>query len=122
MYLKKYFNFHNDKVINAINNCKTKSLGSHSVTCNDCNTTINHYNSCRNRHCPNCQSIVKLKWIDTRKKDILNTSYFHGVFTVPEELNELFLSNQKILYTLLFNASADTMKSLSIKVIKMMKK
>lgn len=112
-YGKKYFNFHNDKVINAISNCKTEALGGHSVTCNDCNTTINHYNSCRDRHCPNCQSIVKLKWIDARKKDVLNTSYFHGVFTVPEELNGLFLSNQKLLYTLLFNASADTMKSLS---------
>lgn len=117
LYLKKYgkkhFNYHHDKVINAISICKTSALGGHSVTCNDCNTTTNHYNSCRNRHCPNCQSIPKLKWIDNRKKDVLNTSYFHSVFTVPEELNPLFISNQRKLYTLLFKVSADTMKSLS---------
>lgn len=111
-YGQKYFNFHHDKVINAISNCKTSALGDHSVTCNDCHTTINHYNSCRDRHCPNCQSIPKLKWVDARKKDVLDTSYFHCVFTIPKELNNLFLSNQQLLYTLLFNASAKTMKSL----------
>jgi hypothetical protein len=112
-YGNKYFDFHHEKVLNSISQCKTSALGGHSVTCNDCNATINHYNSCRDRHCPNCQSIPKLKWIDARKKDVLNTSYFHCVFTVPEELNSLFLSNQRKLYTLLFKASADTMKSLS---------
>lgn len=117
LFLEKYgqknFDFHHDKVINAISNCKTSALGGHAVTCNDCGTTINHYNSCRDRHSPNCQSIPKLKWVDARKRDILDTSYFHCVFTVPKELNALFLSNQRLLYTLLFKASAETMKSLS---------
>ena len=112
-YGKKYFDFHHNKVINAISSCKTSKLGGHTVTCNDCNTSTNHYNSCRDRHCPNCQSIPKLKWIDARKKDVLDTSYFHGVFTVPSELNPIFLSNPKALYTLLFKASAETMKSLA---------
>jgi len=112
-YGQKYFSFHHNKIIKSITECKTSILGGHSVTCNDCNTTTNHYNSCRNRHCPNCQSIPKLKWIENRKKDVLNTSYFHCVFTVPKELNSLFLSNQRKLYTLLFKASAQTMKSLS---------
>ena len=117
LFLEKYghksFDFHHDKVINSISQCKTSDLGGHAVTCNDCQTTINHYNSCRDRHCPNCQSIPKLKWIDARKKDVLDTSYFHCVFTVPKELNALFLSNQRLLYTLLFKVSAETMKSLS---------
>lgn len=117
LYLKKYghksFDFHHEKVLNSISKCKTSDLGGHAVTCNDCGITINHYNSCRDRHCPNCQSIPKLKWVDARKKDVLDTSYFHCVFTVPKELNALFLTNQKLLYTLLFKASAETMKSLS---------
>jgi len=117
LYLKKYgkkhFNFHHNKVAHGISQCKTKALGGHAVTCNDCDTTINHYNSCRDRHCPSCQSLPKLKWVDARKKDVLDTSYFHCVFTVPKELNALFLSNQRLLYALLFKASAETMKSLS---------
>lgn len=117
LYLKKYghksFDFHHEKVLNSISQCKTSYLGGHAVTCNDCGITINHYNSCRDRHCPNCQSIPKLKWVDARKKDVLDTSYFHCVFTVPKELNALFISNQGLLYTLLFKASAETMKSLS---------
>jgi len=117
LYLKKYghksFDFHHEKVLNSISQCKTSTLGGHAVTCNNCHTTINHYNSCRDRHCPNCQSIPKLKWVDARKKDVLDTSYFHCVFTVPKELNAHFLSNQRLLYALLFEASAKTMKSLS---------
>jgi len=72
-----------------------------------------HYNSCRNRHCPCCQGLVKEKWIDKRKSEVINAPYFHVVFTVPEELNPLLFSNKKLLYNLLYQASADTLKELA---------
>lgn len=106
-------NYHHSKVINSIIKCKTKDLGGHSTVCTECGSTENHYNSCRNRHCPNCQSLVQAKWVDKRKADVLNASYFHIVFTVPDKLNSFFMSNQEVMYNLLFDASAETLKSLA---------
>ena len=99
------------KILKKIMICKTERAGGHSTVCNDCGNIKNHFNSCRDRHCPNCQGLSQVKWIDRRKNELLNANYFHVVFTVPEELNNLFISNQEKMYKLLFDASAQTLKS-----------
>lgn len=101
------------KAAAAIMACKTPALGANRSVCPDCNHTEVHYNSCRNRHCPCCQGLVKEKWIDKRKSEVIDAPYFHIVFTVPEELNPLIYANKKILYTLLYKASADTLMTLA---------
>lgn len=112
-YTKKYgVNFELDKVAKAILSCKTSILGGHSSICNDCGVIKNHYNSCRNRHCPCCQSLVKEKWIDKRKSEVLNAPYFHVVFTVPSELRPLFRSNKKLFYTMLYKVAKETLLTL----------
>jgi len=105
--------FQQDKVARAIISCKTSALGGNVGICDDCGHIQTHYNSCRNRHCPCCQGIVKVKWIDQRKADVIDAPYFHIVFTVPEELNALIYANKKLLYTLLYKASAETLQELA---------
>lgn len=112
-YKDKYgINFELDKIARAIISCKTNELGGHSSICDDCKLTTNHYNSCRNRHCPCCQSLVKEKWIDKRKSEVVNAPYFHVVFTVPAELRPLFYSNKKLFYTLLYKTVKETLLTL----------
>lgn len=106
-------NYDADKVARAIMQCKTSALGGNISICDDCGHTQVHYNSCRNRHCPCCQGLVKEKWIDQRKSEVIDAPYFHAVFTVPEELNPIIFANKKLLYTLLYKASADTLLELS---------
>ncbi len=101
------------KAARDIMSCKTPALGGHSASCEDCGHVQIHYNSCRNRHCPCCQGLVKEKWIDKRKAEVVDAPYFHVVFTVPEELNTLIYSNKKLLYDLLYRASADTLSELA---------
>lgn len=113
-YVDKYgLNYELDKVARAIMNCKTAALGGNTSICEDCGHTHTHYNSCRNRHCPCCQGLVKEKWIDKRKSEVIDAPYFHVVFTLPEELNPLLYTNQKVLYNLLYQASANTLFELS---------
>lgn len=102
------------KSMNAILNCRTERLGGHLDICPNCGETRPSYNSCRNRHCPKCQTLAKERWIDARKTDLLNVGYFHVVFTVPQELNPLIYRNQKECYTLLFHCAAQTLKELSL--------
>lgn len=97
----------------SIMKCKTPALGGNMSTCQDCGYSQIHYNSCRNRHCPCCQELVREKWIDKRKEEIIDAPYFHVVFTVPEELNPLIYANKKLLYSLLYKASADTLMQLA---------
>jgi len=97
----------------SIMKCKTPALGGNISTCQDCGYSKIHYNSCRNRHCPCCQELVREKWIDKRKSEVIDAPYFHVVFTVPEELNSLIYTNKKLLYSLLYKASADTLITLS---------
>lgn len=101
------------KIFNKIVSCKTEELGGHSTICEDCGDTTNHFNSCRDRHCPNCQRLSQIKWIDKRKNDVINADYFHVVFTIPEELNEICISNPNTMYKLLFDMSAKTLKTLA---------
>ena len=80
-----------------IMNCKTGAFGVNVSVCEDCGCISVHYNSCRDRCCPMCQEFPKEKWVDARREDILDAPYFHMVFTVPEELNPVIYSNQKLL-------------------------
>lgn len=101
------------KVMNAIERCRTRDLGGHLDKCSDCDNQRNAYNSCNNRHCPKCQGMNQLKWVDKRAMDLLPIGYFHMVFTIPQELNRLCLMNKKLLYTILFKASAETVTMLT---------
>lgn len=92
------------KVMAAISHCRTARLGGHSEVCEKCGTIRNCYNSCRNRHCPKCQTMTKEKWLDQRKTELLPCGYFHLVFTVPHALNALILLNRKALLDCLFMA------------------
>lgn len=101
------------KASNAILKCKSGKLGSNTSICSECGYTEIHYNSCRNRHCPNCQAVSKEIWVDARSAEVIDTPYFHLVFTLPHELNPLLYANQKILYQLLHKCSAETILELS---------
>ena len=101
------------KILNNIASCRTAFLGKHEDQCNNCNYTRITYNSCRNRHCPKCQGLNQLKWIDNRANDILPVGYFHIVFTIPAELNKLCIMNKKELYDILFKASSQTITMLT---------
>jgi hypothetical protein len=94
--------------MSAIEHCRTAALGGHVEACEDCGQWRIAYNSCRNRHCPKCQAQLRERWLAARERDLLATSYFHVVFTVPHELNVLALTNPRSFYDLLFSASAQT--------------
>lgn len=102
-----------DKAMRAITDCRTARLGGHLDICLNCGEEKPSYNSCRNRHCPKCQTLSKERWIDARKADLLNVGYFHVVFTVPQELNTVIYSNQETCYNLLFRCVSEVLKELS---------
>ena len=101
------------KVLNSITSCRTSKLGGHANICNNCGNVSIAYNSCRDRHCPMCQSIKREKWRVDRTADLLNTRYFHIVFTVPDSLNSLFYHNQNVLYSTLMKTAANTLLELT---------
>lgn len=101
------------KVINAIKNCKTANIGAHKYICDECGYEEIAYNSCRNRHCPNCQTGKKLKWIEARKEEVLNIKYYHIVFTIPSELYTIAIQNQEKIYKILFRSSSETLQELA---------
>jgi predicted Zn-ribbon and HTH transcriptional regulator len=97
------------KVMQAVERCRTAALGGHLEQCDSCGFERPAYNSCRNRHCPKCQSLAKVKWLDKQKSETLPVGYFHLVFTLPHELNGLILTNKKILLSHLFKAVGETL-------------
>ena len=97
------------KVMRAIELCRTKELGGHLKQCDSCGFEHPAYNSCRNRHCPKCQSLAKAKWLEKQTSELLPVGYFHLVFTLPHELNRLILAHKKILLALLFKAVSQTL-------------
>ena len=107
------FSYDAHKVATALLQCKTPMMGGNQTVCQDCGASQIHYNSCRNRHCPCCQALSKEKWIDARKADVVDAPYFHAVFTVPAQLNNLMFANKRVLYHLLYQSSAETLKELS---------
>jgi len=97
------------KVLRAIERCRTAALGGHLDECTRCGYRAISYNSCRNRHCPKCQTAARDRWIAARQKELLPTRYLHVVFTLPGRLAPLVLQNKKVLYGLLFRSSAETL-------------
>jgi hypothetical protein len=100
------------KVMKAIESCRTSALGGHVDECEACGHVHISYNSCRNRHCPKCQGVAKEKWIKERNKDLLPVPYYHVVFTIPSELNDIVLRNQRELYNIFFRAVSETLTTL----------
>ena len=97
------------KVMRAVETCRTAELGGHLKQCDRCGFEHPSYNSCRNRHCPKCQSLAKAKWLEKQTAELLPVGYYHLVFTLPHELNRLILANKKILLALLFKAVSETL-------------
>jgi hypothetical protein len=111
-FLDRYrssLDFQQLKVFHAIQRCRTAALGGHRDACPGCGHQAISYNSCRNRHCPKCQTQARERWLAARERELLATSYFHVVFTVPHELNLLAMENPRLFYNLLFTASAQTL-------------
>ncbi len=96
------------RALRAIAACRTATLGGHRETCDRCGAVRITYNSCRNRHCPKCQTLTKERWLAARRADLLPIPYFHVVFTLPHALNAVAQGNPRVIYTLLFRAAADT--------------
>ena len=101
------------RVMGAIEACRTAALGGHKDKCDQCGHLAISYNSCRNRHCPKCQTLAKEKWIEARGEDLLPIEYFHVVFTIPSELNHLVSMNRKVMYDLLFRSVSETLMELA---------
>jgi hypothetical protein len=99
------------KVLNLIKVCRTAALGGHLHRCEHCGYEKPAYNSCRNRHCPKCQTVAKEKWLDARRAELLPCGYFHLVFTLPHELNSIILGNKERLLGLLFSTVNQVLQS-----------
>jgi Putative transposase/Transposase zinc-binding domain len=97
------------KVLLAIARCRTAALGGHLDECTRCGHRAISFNSCRNRHCPKCQTAARERWIAARQRELLPTHYLHVVFTLPRHLAPLVLQNKKVIYDLLFRTSAETL-------------
>jgi len=101
------------KVMSAIERCRTAALGGHVVRCDDCHHTAIAYNSCRNRHCPKCQGAAARDWLEAREAELLPVGYFHVVFTLPAQIADIAYQNKRVIYDLLFKASAETMLTIA---------
>jgi hypothetical protein len=97
------------KVLRAIERCRTVALGGHRDQCDRCGHQTTFFNSCRNRHCPKCQTNAREKWLIARQRELLPATYYHVVFSVPHQLVPLMWQNKKVLFQLLFEASAETL-------------
>lgn len=101
------------RIAHAITSCRTPILGGHTERCDHCDTQLVRYHSCRNRHCPRCQTSARLNWINDRLGETLPVPYFHVVFTIPAQLNAFALRNKKPFYDLMFRAVKETILELS---------
>ncbi|MBV8224754.1 MAG: IS91 family transposase [Verrucomicrobia bacterium] len=101
------------RVMTAIELCRTAALGGHLEQCDQCGHQRNAYNSCSDRHCPKCQSLARAQWLQDRQAELLDTQYFHLVFTVPEQIATIAYQNKRELYGILFRATAQTLLTIS---------
>jgi len=108
--LKNCISSEQSKAMRHIEMCRTASLGGHIEACSECGFKQHAYNSCRDRHCPKCQTLVKEKWLSNRKAELLPCPYFHVVFTLPHELNDLILNNKNVMLAMLFAAAKETLQ------------
>jgi hypothetical protein len=101
------------RVMSAIEVCRTAALGGHLEQCDQCGHQRNAYNSCSDRHCPKCQSFARFKWLEDRQAELLNTQYFHVVFTLPQRIAAIAYQNKRELYGILFRAAAETLRTIA---------
>src|SRR5207249_6970565 len=101
------------RVMSAIESCRTDALGGHVERCDQCQYTRIWYNSCSNRHCPSCQALARAAWIEDRKAELLDTEYFHVVFTVPDAIAVIASQNKAQVYRILFRATAETLRTIA---------
>jgi len=101
------------RVMTAIARCRTAALGGHVEQCDHCGHTRVWYNSCRDRHCPQCQSLARAAWIRAREAEILDTQYFHVVFTVPAPVAAIAFHHKVVVYGLLFRTVAETLRTIA---------
>jgi hypothetical protein len=101
------------KVMAAIEQCRTASLGGHVERCPECSHTRIAYNSCRNRHCPKCQGAVAKQWLAAREADLLEVEYYHVVFTLPAPIGQIAYTKKAVVYGLLFAAAAETLLTIA---------
>lgn len=100
------------RVMSAIEQCRTAALGGHVEECDACGHQRIAYNSCRNRHCPKCQSLARAQWLSDRQAELLPVEYFHVVFTVPQEVAAIAYQNKEVVYNILFQATAQTLRTI----------
>src|SRR5437868_14952277 len=103
---RAWLSFQQLTVLRAIARCRTAALGGHLDSCSRCGHQAISYNSCRNRHCPKCQTQARQRWLTAREREVLDVSYFHVVLTFPHQLNALVRATPALLYDLLFSATA----------------
>jgi hypothetical protein len=101
------------RVMSAIERCRTEALGGHLEQCDACGYQRPAYNSCRNRHCPKCQSLARAQWLQDRQTELLPTGYFHIVFTLPEQIAAIAYHNKALLYDILFRTTAKTLQTIA---------
>lgn len=106
-----HFNSYQIRILDAIRKCRTPALGGYLYQCSHCGHVHKRYNSCRNRHCPTCQNTQKEKWILARQASLINTRYYHAVFTIPAELNQFCLAYPRQMYSILFQCAWQTLDS-----------
>jgi hypothetical protein len=101
------------RVMTAIEVCRTSALGGHLERCDCCNYERPCYDSCRDRHCPKCQSLARAEWVEKRMAEVLLTHYFHVVFSAPEQIASIAYQNKKVVYDILFRATAETLSTIA---------
>ena len=101
------------KVMSAIEQCRSAALGGHLLLCESCQQSQISYNSCRNRHCPKCQGSAALRWLEDRQADLLPVDYYHVVFTLPAPVSAIAYYNKQIVYDLLFEIAARTLRTIA---------
>ncbi len=111
-FLQKYGRFvtrQQRRVMRAITQCRTAALGGHLYQCTNCGHRVPVYNSCRNRHCPKCQSLAKAQWLQHRQQELLPVAYYHVVFTLPDSIAQLARQNPRVIYNLMFRTVSETL-------------
>jgi hypothetical protein len=101
------------RVMRAIETCRTAALGGHVEQCDTCGHQRIAFNSCRDRHCPKCQSLARAQWLEERRAELLETEYFHVVFTLPQEIAAIAYQNKRGVYSILFRATAETLRTIA---------
>jgi len=101
------------RVMTAIEICRTAALGGHVEHCDSCGHQRICYSSCRNRHCPKCQSLARAQWLEDRRAEVLDTQYFHVVFTLPAEMAAIAAQNNAVVYSILFRTVAETLRTIA---------